>query len=92
MRKKTKVWLDGFINGIINGGVTSVMSALGIVAAESAGVQIKGLGIDQICGIFFSSCLVSACIYIKQNKLPPMFDDGNGTVSITKEDVKPKED
>ena len=91
MRKKTKVWLDGFINGIITGGVTSVLSALGIVAAESAGMEIKGLAFDQLCGIFFSSCVVNACIYIKQNQLPPIFNNEDTIAELRKEDL-PKDE
>lgn len=86
MRKKTKIWLDGFINGIVTGGVSSVLSALGIVAAESAGVDIKGLNWQQLCGIFFSACVVNACMYIKQNQLPPIFN-GENSGFITKEQV-----
>lgn len=56
---------------MITGGSTTALSALGVVAADSVGLNVPTLDMKQLGILFASGAIVGLLAYLKQSPLPP---------------------
>jgi hypothetical protein len=71
MQTKKQVWLRGLVAAVVTGVSSSVLSGLGIAAADSVGVEVANLDVKQLGVIALSGGLVGLFAYLKQSPVPP---------------------
>jgi hypothetical protein len=59
------------VAAVITGGSTTALSALGVVAADSVGLNVPTLDMKQLGILFASGAIVGLLAYLKQSPLPP---------------------
>lgn len=72
MKTKAQIWLRNLAAAAIVGGSTTALAALGIVAADSIGVDVRPLDFAQVGILFVSGAVVGLLAYLKQSPLPPI--------------------
>lgn len=63
-------WLYGLVSGIITGVSTTLLSVLGVSAADAVGFKTSQFDIHQITVLVIVSGIIGAASYLKQSPLP----------------------
>lgn len=64
-------WVYGLASGAISGLANSLLSALGVGAANGIGVNVPTLDLKQLAIITMVGGAIGAGLYLKQSPVPP---------------------
>lgn len=73
--KNLRLWLRSLLAAVITGGCTAALSALGVTAANAAGLQITAMSLDQLVTTAVSGGVVGALAYLQRSPLPKLDAD-----------------
>jgi hypothetical protein len=84
MRHKTKIWIRSLVAAVVTGASSTVLSALGVAAANGLGVSVPRLDLKQLGIMLLSGGMIGLLAYLKQSPMPPHPGD---TDIVNKQDV-----
>lgn len=69
--KNWRQWGRTLLGGVVSGAANAVLAALGISAANAAGVPVAPLNLNQMVGVFASGGFIGACMFLAKSPIPP---------------------
>lgn len=87
-RMKMKKWLVSFGGMFIQGGSNAALASLGLLGANTMGVDVAPLNMKQVGAVFLAGAVIKTLRFLEQSPIPEFDSSSGDTTIIQKEENK----